>query len=191
MEENRISGLRDLGIPDGAWNVFYVAGNGRILGAVLIADPIRKDLRRAINRLRREGIDEILMFTGDSKQNTEAVTRMLDLDGYQSNMLPQDKADFIARKQPGARVLMVGDGIFRAISGPLLSAFILLRTCLAFAVFPFIKLFRPRWQQNMRRSANSQCLSPVAGNEIAETIRKHTDATEGRLYFQVLDIPES
>ncbi|WP_019002277.1 heavy metal translocating P-type ATPase [Succinimonas amylolytica] len=111
MDENRISGLSGLTIPEGAWNVFYVAKNGRIMGAVLIADPIRKDLKRAINRLRREGIDEILMLTGDSKQNAEAVTRQLDLDGYQSNMLPQDKANFIAGKQRGSRVLMVGDGI--------------------------------------------------------------------------------
>ncbi len=111
MEENSVEGLQDLVIPDGAWNVFYVSRNSRAMGAVLIADPIRKDLKRAINRLRREGIDEILMLTGDSMQNAEAVTRQLDLDGFQSNMLPQDKADFIARKQISSRVLMVGDGI--------------------------------------------------------------------------------
>ncbi|MBQ8707127.1 MAG: heavy metal translocating P-type ATPase [Succinivibrionaceae bacterium] len=111
MEENGVSDLDRLIIPEGSWNVFYAARNGRALGAVLISDPIRKDLKRAINRLRREGIDEILMLTGDSRQNAEAVTRQLDLDGCQSDMLPQDKADFIARKQIGSRVLMVGDGI--------------------------------------------------------------------------------
>ncbi len=111
MEENHVTGLDSLTIPQGAWNIFYVSRNDQIMGAVLITDPIRGDLKRALNRLRREGIDEILMLTGDSKQNAEAVTRQLDLDGYQSNMLPQDKADFIARKQLSSRVLMVGDGI--------------------------------------------------------------------------------
>ena len=91
--------------------MFYVSLDGQALGAVIISDPIRKDLKRSINRLRRDGIDEILMLTGDSRQNAEAVTRELDLDGCESNMLPQDKADFIARKQIGSRVLMVGDGI--------------------------------------------------------------------------------
>ena len=111
MNDNEIAGLESISIPAGSWNVFYVARNGRAIGAVIISDPIRKDLKRAINRMRRDGIDEIIMLTGDSKQNAEAVTRQLDLDGYQSNMLPQDKADFIARKQIGSRVLMVGDGI--------------------------------------------------------------------------------
>lgn len=111
MEENGVEGIGALTVPAGSWNVFYVAKNGYAAGAVVISDPIRKDLKRAINRMRRDGVDEILMLTGDSQQNAEAVTRQLDLDGYQSNMLPQDKADFIARKQISSRVLMVGDGI--------------------------------------------------------------------------------
>ncbi len=111
MEESGVTGFDLIKVPEGAWNVFYVSRDGQALGAVIISDPIRKDLKRSINRLRRDGIDEILMLTGDSRQNAEAVTRELDLDGCESNMLPQDKADFIARKQIGSRVLMVGDGI--------------------------------------------------------------------------------
>ena len=111
MADNEVADLECISIPAGSWNVFYVARNAKAIGAVIISDPIRKDLKRAINRMRRDGIDEILMLTGDSKQNAEAVTRQLDLDGYRSNMLPQDKADFIARKQTVSRVMMVGDGI--------------------------------------------------------------------------------
>lgn len=111
MEENSVAGIDSVKIPDDAWNIFYVARNKKIMGAVLVSDPVRKDLKKTINRLRREGIDEILMLTGDSEQNAMSVSSQLDLDGYQANMLPQDKADYIARKQIGSRVIMVGDGI--------------------------------------------------------------------------------
>jgi cation-transporting P-type ATPase C len=111
MEENSVAGIESMKIPNDAWNIFYVARDKKIMGAVLVSDPIRKDLKKTINRLRREGIDEILMLTGDSEQNAMSVSCQLDLDGHQANMLPQDKADFIARKQIGSRVIMVGDGI--------------------------------------------------------------------------------
>ena len=77
----------------------------------MIADPIRNDIKKTINRIRRNGVDEIIMLTGDNKDTAEYVAAKLDLDGYKSDVMPHEKAEFVAQKQSYSKVLMVGDGI--------------------------------------------------------------------------------
>lgn len=114
MEENGISaGRADDAIFErtDATNAVYVARDGVLLGTILVSDPIRKDFKKTINRLRRLGVDEVLMLTGDTKRTAEIVANQLDLDGYRCDAMPKDKADFIVAKQGASKVLMVGDGI--------------------------------------------------------------------------------
>ncbi len=113
MEERRVRGLKsfDEGGIAGGGTLVYVARSGRLLGAVLIEDPIRRNLKRCVNRLRRLGVDEILMLTGDAGKVARYVTDVLDLDGFRAEVLPHEKAEFVAEKQANSKVLMVGDGI--------------------------------------------------------------------------------
>lgn len=92
-------------------NIIYVARSSKLLGALVITDPIRKDIKKTINRIRRNGVDEIVMLTGDNKVTAEYVAAKLDLDGFKSDVLPHEKAEFVASKQSYSKVLMVGDGI--------------------------------------------------------------------------------
>ncbi|MGN1280573.1 MAG: heavy metal translocating P-type ATPase [Succinivibrio sp.] len=113
MKEKNILGVNDIDCSafSKECNIIYVARNGDLLGALVITDPIRKDIKKTINRIRRIGVDEIIMLTGDNKVAAEYVASKLDLDGYKSEVLPHEKAEFVASKQSYSKVLMVGDGI--------------------------------------------------------------------------------
>jgi len=113
MKEKKIPGVNDIDRSGFSkeCNIIYVARNSELLGALVITDPIRKDIKKTLNRIRRNGVDEIVMLTGDNKVTAEYVAGKLDLDGYKSDVLPHEKAEFVASKQSYSKVLMVGDGI--------------------------------------------------------------------------------
>ncbi|AEG59157.1 heavy metal translocating P-type ATPase [Desulforamulus ruminis DSM 2154] len=92
-------------------NVVYVARENQTLGVLAISDPIRPKMKKAINRLRRLGIDEVVMLTGDSKNVAMQTATHLGIDSYQAEVMPQDKALLVAKMQRGSQVMMIGDGI--------------------------------------------------------------------------------
>jgi cation-transporting P-type ATPase C len=116
MEENKIAcqGFIERGQIHGecGHSVVYVARNRKLLGIMVINDPVRPNLKKTINRLRRQGIDEVIMITGDNEKVARYVAAELDIDRYYSEVLPADKATLIAKLQNGgAQVMMIGDGI--------------------------------------------------------------------------------
>ncbi len=91
--------------------VVYVAVDGALAALVAISDPVRETTPEAVRALREDGI-EIVMLTGDNRRTAEAVARRLGIDRVEAEVLPQDKADIVARLQgEGRRVAMAGDGI--------------------------------------------------------------------------------
>ena len=94
-----------------AYTIVHVAVDGRYAGSLAIADPIKPDSRSAINRMRQRGLN-VAMITGDSEATARAVAQQLGIDRVFAEVLPQDKAEHVARlQQEGAVVGMVGDGI--------------------------------------------------------------------------------
>ena len=61
--------------------------------------------------MRRYGIDEIVMLTGDSKRVAAEVARSMDIDSFYAEVLPEDKANYVMRLKRRGNVMMVGDGI--------------------------------------------------------------------------------
>ncbi len=83
----------------------------QLLGLIAIADGLRPSSPVAIRRLRAQGIDAV-MLTGDHAAAAEAVARAAGIDVCHAQVLPQDKAQVVAKlKAGGAIVGMVGDGI--------------------------------------------------------------------------------
>ncbi|WP_378951745.1 heavy metal translocating P-type ATPase [Pelosinus sp. sgz500959] len=115
MRENhvecQISVERGQTYADCGYNVVYVARNGIFLGMLVINDPVRPNMKKTINRLRRNGIDEIVMITGDSKNVAQHVAGTLDIDSYHAEVLPADKALLVSKLQRNSHVMMIGDGI--------------------------------------------------------------------------------
>lgn len=89
----------------------YIAKNGKLIGLISVADPIKKEAFRAVEEFHRMGLT-IVMLTGDSQATAEAVARQLKIDEVMAEVLPQDKAKKITELQScGDVVAMVGDGI--------------------------------------------------------------------------------
>jgi len=91
--------------------VMFVAAGGKAAGLIGVADPIKDSAADAIRALRHEGL-RIVMLTGDSEVTARAVARQLGIEDVVSEVLPEQKADAVARLQAEGRVVaMAGDGI--------------------------------------------------------------------------------
>jgi heavy metal translocating P-type ATPase len=89
----------------------FVSVNGRTIGALLLADELRKETPHAVQSLRTAGVERIVMVTGDRADAAETIGAGLDLDAVLSDRVPSDKVDAVAMEQRLHPTLMVGDGI--------------------------------------------------------------------------------
>lgn len=98
-------------IPE-EYSHLYLAIDGRLAAVICIEDPLREEARASVEALRAAGISKIVMMTGDSERTAAAIARRVGVDEYYSEVLPEDKANFIEKeKAAGRKVIMVGDGI--------------------------------------------------------------------------------
>jgi cation-transporting P-type ATPase C len=93
-------------------NIIYVAKNKKLIGVLGIQDELRENMKKALNRLRFTGMDDIILLTGDVEQHAEIVAGRMAMDSFHAELLPSDKADVVLQLQSkGVHVVMVGDGI--------------------------------------------------------------------------------
>ncbi len=91
--------------------VLLVAREGQLLGAIGARDRVRVEARAVLQELRSLGISDIAMLTGDRQAVAQELARELGVTEVHAELLPQQKADFVAAWQQGQAVAMVGDGI--------------------------------------------------------------------------------
>lgn len=90
----------------------YMAINRTLVAVICIEDPIKDNVKQTLDNLRANGIDKIVMMTGDSERTAKAVAEKLGIDEYHAEVMPEDKAMFIEKMQAdGNSVIMVGDGV--------------------------------------------------------------------------------
>lgn len=90
----------------------YLACGGVLAAVICISDPLRAEAQEVLSALRGSGIARTVMLTGDSSRAAAAIAAQVGVDDFRAEVLPQDKAGFIAQlRQEGHTVLMVGDGI--------------------------------------------------------------------------------
>lgn len=96
-------------------------GSIRYLGAILIRDQLKPEAKDAIAEMKREGVQSVVMLTGDRKAVGEAVGQELGLDCVYTELLPQEKVEKVeallteldrhGRQQDRAELAFIGDGI--------------------------------------------------------------------------------
>ena len=92
-------------------SVMFVASDGKMQGAIALADTLKPEAAEVVSRLRDLGL-EVIMLTGDNQATAEAVAGTLGVDRVIARVLPQEKAEVIRGLQrEGKLVAMVGDGI--------------------------------------------------------------------------------
>jgi Cu+-exporting ATPase len=102
----RAEGLRG----DGQ-TVVFVAVDGRAMGLLGVADPVKESAAEAISQLHREGL-RVMMLTGDNRTTAGAVARKLGIDDVRVEVLPDQKGEAVRQlRSEGHVVAMAGDGI--------------------------------------------------------------------------------
>lgn len=95
----------------------YVAVDGVYAGYILISDELKEDAATAIQQLRRLGVRQTVMLTGDEADTAKRVAETLGLDAYYAGLLPEDKVARLEELEQGIaerkrrKLVFVGDGI--------------------------------------------------------------------------------
>ena len=89
----------------------FVAVDGEVIGALLLADELRRETPRAIQNLRSAGVARIIMVTGDHADSAETIGAALDIDAVLSDREPADKVDAVVAEQRQFPTIMVGGGV--------------------------------------------------------------------------------
>ena len=87
------------------------AGTTKLLGAVAIADVLRPDAASVIQQLKGNGIERIVMLTGDNARVARAIAKLAGVDEFYADLLPEDKVRVIKELKSIGPVAMVGDGV--------------------------------------------------------------------------------
>lgn len=89
-----------------------VAREDRIIGVISIADKVRNQAKDTIYELREEGVEHLVMLTGDNRHTADIVARQLNMDRMFAELLPEDKAEKIKSCMgKGINLAMIGDGV--------------------------------------------------------------------------------
>jgi Cu+-exporting ATPase len=96
---------------DSGQTIVHITIDGEPAGTLGLADPVKPSALEAIQSLQRDGL-RIVMLTGDNRSAAEVVAHTLGIDEVQADVLPDGKADAVAKLQAQGRIVaMAGDGI--------------------------------------------------------------------------------
>ena len=91
--------------------IVAVAVDGHVAGHLVMADPLREGAGIMLAGLREEGIERILLATGDRAEVAERVTEGLGLDALRAGLTPDQKVLLVLTEREDGPVMMVGDGV--------------------------------------------------------------------------------
>lgn len=86
-----------------------IAADGRVIGGITLADTVKPDSAAAVADMKKTGIRQVVMLTGDNEAAARTVAAQVGVTDYRAGLLPQDKAQAVEAMQ-GTRVF-VGDGV--------------------------------------------------------------------------------
>ena len=98
--------------PDYTDGDVCVVLDGRLIGTITLRSALRKGVADMVEKLRDQGVEHIIMLTGDNETASDEVADAVNLDEYYCNLLPEEKLSHLADiKNEYGKVVYVGDGI--------------------------------------------------------------------------------
>ncbi len=91
--------------------IVYVAKNKKLLGYIVISDKIKTNAKESLDKLRNDGISNLVMLSGDAEEVVNIISKKLNLDKAYGNLLPQDKVNILEEYKKYNKTAFVGDGI--------------------------------------------------------------------------------
>jgi P-type Cu+ transporter len=96
---------------EAAGTVLFVARGGEVIGAITLADELKKEAPEVLGKIKKMGL-KIAMITGDNQKTADAIAEKLGIEKVLAEVLPQEKSEEIKRlQQAGEKIIFVGDGI--------------------------------------------------------------------------------
>ena len=90
----------------------FISYDDKLLGLILLKDSLRPNAKEAIARLRKSGVKQIIMLTGDEESKAKEIASELGIDRFYAKLLPTQKAEILESiMSEGHKVAFVGDGI--------------------------------------------------------------------------------
>lgn len=92
----------------------YVAVDGKFAGCIVISDEVKEDSKKAIEEMRKIGIKNVVMLTGDNEAAAAKIAKEVGVDKYYSGLLPNQKVEMleeIANENNSGNTAFIGDGI--------------------------------------------------------------------------------
>ena len=91
----------------------YVACDGKYIGAILIADQVKKEAASTVSLLKKHGVSRTVMLTGDKRERAEKIASLIGIDEVKAELLPEDKTNELEKiiKATNGKTVYVGDGI--------------------------------------------------------------------------------
>ena len=110
MEENTIQ-VSEI-ITNDTDTAIFLSVETNLIGILYVSDAIREGAKEMIEGLRKNGVTNIIMLTGDNEVTAKHVSEQIGITEYKANLLPEDKIRIVKELQgKGAKIAMVGDGI--------------------------------------------------------------------------------
>lgn len=107
LEDNKI----DIEENKELGTIVYVAKNKKLLGFIVISDKIKTNAKESLDKLRSDGISNLVMLSGDAEEVVNIISKKLNLDKAYGNLLPQDKVNILEEYKMKNKTAFVGDGI--------------------------------------------------------------------------------
>lgn len=107
LEDNKI----DIEENKELGTIVYVAKNKKLLGYIVISDKIKTNAKESLDKLRSDGISNLVMLSGDDEEVVKVISKKLNLDKAYGNLLPQDKVNILEEYKMKNKTAFVGDGI--------------------------------------------------------------------------------
>ncbi len=99
-------------LETGGFNVTVLAINKKLSLAFVLADALKPQIKETIEKLKKDGLTNVVMLTGDNEKIAERVSEQTGIVNFHANLLPADKIKYLKKYlNKNYKVIMVGDGI--------------------------------------------------------------------------------